>query len=535
MSEGKYFDPQPIKSPENFEKNTLKSGESDSGLSWGNQPINTFDDIRNESKQKISTFDDIRDKKDGKGIRTFDDLRKENDSSESELGGEKSKPKIREANNAHDKWDKVAGEIDNAADKEGYRIDEGIKEAVIALNAFEINTGQSCEGHIDNGRSAPWIRIEAPNEPEERFVGQNKAFEKVAKKYNMSSEEVKRMFNADAYWEAMSECKDNGETEEFKKWESASEKLLYTTKEILKDFYNHRQVSDAVKIKVDTESIADMSEGSFEIFNGGDDNRDINDIKLSEEEKESLGKRLKEYRKEMQEFAGFLKDKFFNRGEEYMSEKRSKAQEIIDQEKMNKIKEKLKETETEIYVKENLKNFENFQIKKLSELPYWNKIDKFLAGKGIADNEVIIVDDEEKWKSIYGSNDSKSSSKPKAIILKKEVFGQENISDENISWLIHEIGHMEFYENLGEKLEEYMDNFFKSGEYTSSTMESAAFQLQFEYLKTIGKTKEECLNLLQSYIDKTFGRDEDINNAQSEQKHKEIDQLVRYLDNVYTG
>jgi len=535
MSEGKYFNQQPIKSPENVEKNTLKSGESDSSLSWGHKSINTFDDIRNEPKQKISTFDDIRNKKNENGVRTFDDLRKENNSSKSELGSEKSEHEIKETNNTHDKWDMVTNKIENTADIEGYRIDEGIKEAVIALNAFEINTGQSCEGHVDNGMSAPWIRIEAPNEPGERFVGQNETFEKVAKKYNMPVEEVKRMFDVDAYWEAMHECKDNGETEEFLKWKSASEKLLYTTKEILKDFYNNREVSDAVKIKVDTENIEDMSGGSFEIFNGGDDYRDINDIKLSKEEKESLGKRLEGYRKEMQELAGFLKDKFFNQGDEYIREKRSKAQEIIDQEKMNKIKERLKETETEAYTKENLKNFESFQVKKLSDLPYWKKIDKFLADKGIADKEVILIDDEKKWKSVYGSNDSKSSFKPKAILLKKEVFNQENISDENISWLIHEIGHIEFYKNLGDKLDDYMDNFSKSGEYTSSTMESAAFQLQFEYLKSVGKTKEECLNFLQLYMDESFGRDEDIDNAQKDLKHKELDQLIRYLDNAYTG
>jgi len=108
-----------------------------------------------------------------------------------------------EPESRQNQWAIVINTIENTADKEGYRIDEGIKDAVIALNALQINTGQSCEGHVERGISAPWIRIEAPNEPEERFIGQNKAFEEVAQKYKMPLDQAKRMFNLDAYWEAI--------------------------------------------------------------------------------------------------------------------------------------------------------------------------------------------------------------------------------------------------------------------------------------------------------------------------------------------
>ncbi|HRY82989.1 MAG TPA: hypothetical protein P5099_03870 [Candidatus Moranbacteria bacterium] len=239
------------------------------------------------------------------------------------------------------KWNKVENEIEKAADSSGLGIDEGIKNPIIALNAFEINTVQSCEGHLASGNSAPWIRIEAPNEPEERFINQNETFKKVAEKYNMSLEEVKKSHNRDAYWEAIKECSENGETKDYQKWREESEKLLYVTKGILDDFYKNRQVSDNIKIKIDTEGADDMAEGSFVIFNGGEDNRDISDIKLSAEEKESLGNRLNEYRKEMNIFAGFLEEKFFSEGESYLNDKRNKAQEKIDQKKIEKITEKL--------------------------------------------------------------------------------------------------------------------------------------------------------------------------------------------------
>lgn len=780
MNEGEFSSPEPAaKSTEKVEKNTLKGGESDSGLSWEPKPINTFDDIHNEPKQGISTFDDIRNKKDKNEIKTFDDLR-DNKSAEKETDSEENKNKPKKTNPAQDEWDRVQKEIENTADAEGYRIDEGIKEPVIALNAYGINTGQSCEGHVDSGRSAPWIRIEAPNEPGERFVGQNETFEKVAKKYNMPVEEAKRMSNMDAYWEAIHECQVNGETEEFQKWKEESGKLLYTTKEILDDFYKDREVPENIKIKVDTESLEDMAEGSFEIFNGGEDCKNINDEKLSKDEKEALGERLKGYRKEMNEFAQFIKGKFFTEGDNYISGKRNEAQKKIDDEKIMAVREKIKavnwkqvwdnegvkmpnrkeifshgedknmsdeevtmaldkywdekgetmhamrgvnieefpevvdkdiralcmninklpfiktregcsghehdhhsgelsdigysepylifyaeennpefhklteeidkklnelknsglsgientnveaaewptktegireyrlkmlvsptkewcekngkeyierpkelgfyqqwsedngfpdnektqlkweeaknkyfeesdkfwkeygeyfrsdevkkirdeffkvfehnESEAQTYVKENLKNMDNVEIKKTSELPFWNKISKFLTDNKIVDREVIIIDDEKNWKSIYGSNDSKSSHKPKAIILKKEIFDNENISDENASWLIHEMGHINFYEKLGNKLDEYMEEYHAKGEYTNSAMEKDAFQLQFEFLKSVGKTKMECLDFVEKYIDQSFGESE------KEEKEKELEQIKKYLDAVY--
>lgn len=239
------------------------------------------------------------------------------------------------------KWDKIENEIENSADSLGLGIDEGIKNPIIALNAFEINTDQSCEGHLASGESAPWIRIEAPNEPEERFINQTETFKKVAEKYNMPLEEMKKSHNSDVYWEVIKECSENEETKDYQKWREKSEKLLYVTKEILDDFYKNRQVSDNIKIKIDTESADDMAEGSFIIFNGGEDYRYINDVKLSEEERKSLEKRLSEYREEMQAFAEFLKNKFFSEGESFINDKKKKAQEKIDQEKIKKITEKL--------------------------------------------------------------------------------------------------------------------------------------------------------------------------------------------------
>ena len=225
-----------------------------------------------------------------------------------------------EIDSRHETWNRVKGEMKHAVDGLGCGIDDGILDPVVALNVFKINTVQSCEGHVGWGVSSPWIRFAAPNEPDTRFVGQNEIFEKIASKYKMPVEETKRMSNMDAFWEAYGECEKNAETEDFIKWRLESVKILPLIKAILDDFYSNREVPDNIKIKVSAESLEDMTGGFFEISNGSEDNRIINGIKLSDEEKEVLNKRLIKYREEMMVFANFLKDKFFSEGENYVTD-----------------------------------------------------------------------------------------------------------------------------------------------------------------------------------------------------------------------
>lgn len=95
------------------------------------------------------------------------------------------KPNI-EALDKKEELERIRKDFENRADAEGFGIDKSIKETVIILNALGMPTSESCEEHIEEGVPAPWVRISAPNEPGERFVGQNASFEKVAEKYKMS-------------------------------------------------------------------------------------------------------------------------------------------------------------------------------------------------------------------------------------------------------------------------------------------------------------------------------------------------------------
>lgn len=172
-------------------------------------------------------------------------------------------------------------------------------------------------------------------------------------------------------------------------------------------------------------------------------------------------------------------------------------------------------------------NFKNIEFKQISQLKCWDKLVDFDFAKKFAGLEIVIIDDEEKWRNVYGSNNSKSSHSPKTIILKREVFDRQDISDENLSWLIHEIGHIDFYDELGENLDDYMEKYYKTDKYAESEMEQRAFEKQFQFLKSLGKTRIECAAVIEKYLEKTFSEN------QEEERKKEFKYILKYINNVY--
>jgi hypothetical protein len=57
------------------------------------------------------------------------------------------------------RWDELVEKFSRITDKTGRPIDEGIFETVVALNALDITTSMSCEGHLDHGLPYPWIDV----------------------------------------------------------------------------------------------------------------------------------------------------------------------------------------------------------------------------------------------------------------------------------------------------------------------------------------------------------------------------------------
>jgi hypothetical protein len=203
---------------------------------------------------------------------------------------------------------KKRNEIDQFADAEGKGIDEEIKEAVVALNLLGFDTTQSCQGHYgeeEGGFGAPWVQIEQPNQPEERFQNQNEIFKRVAEKYNLTLKQLKHEDNADAWGEALREASQQGETPEFQEWNKKNQELLQRVKELLDEFYKNREGHYNEDMKLEIEEFADM----FRIHNGGEDYKMV-DENISENEKIAHAHRLFEYQREMRNFAYFLLDKF---------------------------------------------------------------------------------------------------------------------------------------------------------------------------------------------------------------------------------
>lgn len=60
-------------------------------------------------------------------------------------------------------WQSLEQQFKRTVDRLGKRIDSGILETVVALNAHRINTTASCEGHLDWGAPYPWIDVDSAN------------------------------------------------------------------------------------------------------------------------------------------------------------------------------------------------------------------------------------------------------------------------------------------------------------------------------------------------------------------------------------
>lgn len=176
-------------------------------------------------------------------------------------------PQQEEKSNKEILWDKNRAEVDKIADKLGKGIDEKIKEAVVAFRVYGFITSQSCEGHIcevnekcRTGVPFPWIELYTP-EP--------KGWKK--------SEEKKR--------------------------EWAIENLTQQQKMIgyLDEFYQGRETPFDARLTFRGIGVY----GGFRIQSFGSETMTL----LTQEEQI---KKLELYRKEMDDFTNFLKDKYLS-------------------------------------------------------------------------------------------------------------------------------------------------------------------------------------------------------------------------------
>lgn len=244
----------------------------------------------------------------------------------------------KEINLAQQKWDKGSERTEKIEDSLGCSVDENIKETVTAFNVFEINTSGSCEGHIDQGCGVPWVEVAAYNEPDEYYVNEKSIIERIALENNISVDGLRKEEKYEAiFQQAKNEFEKNGKTEKAIAWQEENEKLRAVMEDVIFDFYQDRDVLEDMKLKF--RSIGDL--GEFKILSGTHEDYERDSETMSGAEKEELGKRLEKYRKEMKDFTDFLKEKLFDEGEGYMNDKKSKAREKVDKEKISKIRKQI--------------------------------------------------------------------------------------------------------------------------------------------------------------------------------------------------
>ncbi|HMQ02010.1 MAG TPA: hypothetical protein PKD79_03005 [Candidatus Doudnabacteria bacterium] len=180
--------------------------------------------------------------------------------------------KIAEKEKRQKQWSEIAERVNNVRDKVGEGIDEGIKSMVIALNAFGINTSQSCEGHDSHGEGAPYVDIRSIN-----FNELEETLEKLMAA-NPNSPEV------DALLEEITDI---------------NKKECSKVYPLLDEFYSNRDVQQDVKLGI---HFYDIAIGKLE----------SEGVNVRERrEKPPTQQELESYKKEMNAFQNFLKTKYF--------------------------------------------------------------------------------------------------------------------------------------------------------------------------------------------------------------------------------
>src|SRR5437870_3873337 len=73
-------------------------------------------------------------------------------------------------------WRQEESVVESIVDKQGKRVDAGIKESVVALRVLGFETDGSCEGHLDRQIKAPWVDIDyfVPKDMETLILEQQK-------------------------------------------------------------------------------------------------------------------------------------------------------------------------------------------------------------------------------------------------------------------------------------------------------------------------------------------------------------------------
>jgi hypothetical protein len=228
-------------------------------------------------------------------------------------------------------WEKKQKEIDEITDIVGHKIDEGIKETVIAFEMNGLPTHNSCEGHIDHGFPYPFVEVIAEEKPRWKYKGQKEIFKQVAEEKGVPFEKTERdspEWDINLYEEIENEAgkrlnfkneEELAETEKYKEWKKINKEIFKKAQDLLQE-YNKNKEQDTS----DTEIILEGNEETdftFRPQSGFDrsvdtiqymEEREKNNWKLTEEEKIRLYEKLRQRRASMKKFTEFLREKYLS-------------------------------------------------------------------------------------------------------------------------------------------------------------------------------------------------------------------------------
>jgi hypothetical protein len=141
-------------------------------------------------------------------------------------------------------------EVHHITDGLNLSIDKGIREAVAVLRTLNVDTTQSCEGHLDQGSPSPYIDLQARDKPRNCFEGEVEELHTCGEKHYITPQEIEawpsdqdRLSRAQrAYdeWMTWRGNESREETPEYKAWRQRDTLLLARFDTLITEFYESR-------------------------------------------------------------------------------------------------------------------------------------------------------------------------------------------------------------------------------------------------------------------------------------------------------
>lgn len=185
------------------------------------------------------------------------------------------------------RWAEIAKKVDEFRDGLDKPIDIGIRETLIAMNALGFKTRQSCEGHLDWGLAAPWVEIEVE--------GVESLHEKAMEMFDTASNAQEDDHTPYDKVEELFQEAHRMKAEARKPVLEKARQMMSLLGEFYADYLPpHDQIL-----------MVDVYPHGFRVQNIGIELQQIADP-------ETKQRKLQAYKEEMDDFAEFLKSKFFS-------------------------------------------------------------------------------------------------------------------------------------------------------------------------------------------------------------------------------